>query len=123
MYKLLSSPLKTAKKRTLFQFFLLFTMFLSASYGTTFSQCTNPSAYGSAVAPTGTAVTTISTCSYLSEYSTISSVVSGNRYVVTNSAAGSFITIRFGTSNGTFVAAGFSPLQFTAPCAGTYYAH
>ncbi len=98
-------------------------MFLSASYGTTFSQCTNTSAYGSAVAPTGTAVTTISTCSYLSEYSTISSVVAGNRYVVTNSAAGSFITIRFGTSNGTVVAAGFSPLQFTAPCAGTYYAH
>ncbi|MEY4287201.1 MAG: hypothetical protein RL511_1287 [Bacteroidota bacterium] len=123
MYKLLSSPLKTAKKRTLFQFFLLFAMFLSASYGTTFSQCTNTSAYGSAVAPTGTAVTTISTCSYLSEYSTISSVVAGNRYVVTNSAAGSFITIRFGTSNGTVVAAGFSPLQFTAPCAGTYYAH
>lgn len=87
------------------------------------AQCTNSSAYGSAVAPTGTGVTTISTCSYLSEYSTISSVVAGNRYVVTNSAAGSFITIRFGTSNGTVVAAGFSPLQFTAPCAGTYYAH
>jgi len=89
----------------------------------TLAQCTNTSAYGSAVAPTGTGITTISTCSYLSEYSTISSVVAGNRYVVTNSAAGSFITIRFGTSNGTVVAAGFSPLQFTAPCAGTYYAH
>jgi hypothetical protein len=88
------------------------------------AQCTNASAYGSAIAPAGATVTTISTCSYLSEYSTISSVVANNRYVVTNNAAaGCFITIRFGTSNGTVVAAGFSPLQFTAPCTGTYYAH
>jgi hypothetical protein len=88
------------------------------------AQCTNASAYGSAIAPAGATVTTISACSYLSEYSTISSVVANNRYVVTNNAAaGCFITIHFSTYNGTVVAAGFSPLQFTAPCAGTYYAH
>ena len=106
--------------------FLVPVLFVIGMFGSTsevLAQCTNTSSYGSAVAPAGTAVTTISTCSYQTEYSTITSVVAGNRYVVTNSAAGSFITIRYATSNGTAVAAGFSPLQFTAPCAGTYYAH
>ncbi len=107
--------------------FLVPVLFVIGMFGSTsevLAQCTNTSSYGSAVAPTGTAVTTISTCSYQTEYSTITSVVAGNRYVVTNNAAaGAFITIRYATSGGTAVAAGFSPLQFTAPCAGTYYAH
>ena len=107
--------------------FLVPVLFVIGMFGSTsevLAQCTNTSSYGSAVAPAGTAVTTISTCSYQTEYSTITSVVAGNRYVVTNNAAaGAFITIRFATSNGTAVAAGFSPLQFTAPCSGTYYAH
>jgi hypothetical protein len=103
---------------------VLFVIGMFGSTSEVLAQCTNTSSYGSAVAPTGTAVTTISTCSYQTEYSTISSVVAGNRYVVTNNAAaGAFITIHFSTYNGTVVAAGFSPLQFTAPCAGTYYAH
>ncbi|MFM1947205.1 MAG: hypothetical protein RL207_1488, partial [Bacteroidota bacterium] len=114
---------KSLEKLASFLVPVLFVIGLFGSTSELLAQCTNTSAYGSAVAPTGTAVTTISTCSYQTEYSTITSVVAGNRYVVTNSAAGSFITIRYATSNGTAVAAGYSPLQFTAPCAGTYYAH
>ncbi|HKR03542.1 MAG TPA: HYR domain-containing protein, partial [Bacteroidia bacterium] len=87
------------------------------------AQCTNSASFGSAVAPTGAGVVTISTCSFQSEYSTISSVVAGNRYVVTASIAGTYITMHFSTPSGTVVAAGVTPLQFTAPCAGTYYAH
>ncbi|MFZ1785910.1 MAG: hypothetical protein WAU23_11965, partial [Ferruginibacter sp.] len=87
------------------------------------AQCTNGSAFGTVTAPTTATPVTISTCSFQSEYSTINSVVAGNRYVVTASIAGTFITMRFSTPSGTVVACGVSPLQFTAPCAGTYYAH
>ncbi|HKR05411.1 MAG TPA: HYR domain-containing protein, partial [Bacteroidia bacterium] len=87
------------------------------------AQCTNTSSFGSATAPTGSSAVTISTCSFQSEYSTINSVVAGNRYVITASIAGTYITMHFSTPSGAVVAAGVTPLQFTAPCAGTYYAH
>jgi hypothetical protein len=103
-------------------YFFLFSLLLLAGY-TAQGQCTNTSAFASAVAPTGATPVTISTCSFQSEYSTITSVIAGNRYVVTASIAGTFITMRYNTSSGTAVAAGVTPLQFTAPCSGTYFAH
>ncbi len=87
------------------------------------AQCTNSAAFGTVTAPTGTTPVTISTCVFQSEYSTINSVIAGNRYVLTGSIAGTFITVRFGTPGGAVVAAGVTPLQWTAPCNGTYYAH
>ncbi len=85
-------------------------------------QCTNASAYGSAAAPTSTTPVTISTCSFQSEYSTITGIVAGTSYTVTSDCGG-YITVRRVTYNGTFVANGNSPLTFTAPTAGTYYLH
>ena len=87
------------------------------------AQCTNASAYGSATAPTNATVVTISTASYQSEYTTVSGIVAGNKYIYTNSAAASYITIHATTSNGPVVAFGKTPLVFTAPIAGTYYCH
>ncbi len=85
-------------------------------------QCTNTTAYGSAAAPTSSTPTSISTCNFQSEYSTVTGIVAGNTYKVTSSCGG-YITVRRGTYNGTFVANGNSPLTFTAPVAGTYYFH
>ena len=103
-------------------YFLAFSLLMLTGY-TAQSQCTNSSSFGSAVAPTGSTPVTISSCSFQSEYSTITSVIAGNRYVVTGSIAGTFITMRYSTPSGTVVACGVTPLQFTAPCSGTYYAH
>ena len=43
------------------------------------AQCLNTASFGAAIAPTS-GTTTITTCQYLSEYSTISSVVAGSTY-------------------------------------------
>ena len=85
--------------------------------------CTNASSFGSAVAPTNATPVTISTCSFQQEYSTITSIVAGNRYTLTASVPGTFITMHYNTPSGQIVAAAVTPLQFTASCSGTYYAH
>ncbi|MGR6086655.1 MAG: GEVED domain-containing protein [Arcticibacter sp.] len=91
---------------------------------TTMAQCTNTSSYGSATAPATTpASVNFSTCSYAGEYSTLSSVVAGTTYRVSSSVATDYITVRSTTSGGAVVAAGVSPLTFTATVSGTYYCH
>jgi hypothetical protein len=86
------------------------------------SQCTNTVAFGTATAPTGTTATTISSCTYQTEYNTVNSVVAGNSYTSTYSLGGC-ITIRSGSFNGPVVATGNTPLTWTATVAGTYYIH
>lgn len=84
--------------------------------------CVNLYAYGSLTAPSAPGQQTISTCTYQSEYNTIFSVVSGRQYRSTYNLGG-YITVRHSSYNGTVVAAGFSPLTWTAPISGTYYIH
>jgi hypothetical protein len=89
------------------------------------SSCCNISAYGSAIAPTS-GVTSISTCNYLSEYSTISSVAAATDYTLLLSGANAnpgWISVYEGSSCGTLVAEGAAPLTFTSTVAGTYYVH
>jgi len=90
--------------------------------GTASGQCTNATAFGTAAAPSTTAPVTISTCTFQSEYNTVTGIVAGATYSVTSSCGG-YITVRRGTFNGTLVANGNTPLSFTAPVAGTYYLH
>ena len=85
------------------------------------SQCENFNEYGIVTAPT-TGTTTISTCSYQTEYSTINDVLAATIYQC-EILNGGYITIREGASNGPVVAAGISPLNWTSTIAGTYYAH
>ena len=100
---------------------ILFALILVNYYS--FSQCTNTSSYGSATASTttGTAVT-ISSCSYQTEYSTISGLVAGNTYSINNSSGGC-VTIHSGSSGGPVAAFGNVPLSFTPTAGGTYYFH
>ncbi len=102
------------------QFIFLIVTFISSIE--TNAQCTNTSAWGSATAPTANVPVTISTCNYQTEYSTISSIVSGNTYQVSNSCGG-YITVRSGSYNGTVISHGNSPHTFTATSSGTYYVH
>ena len=92
------------------------------SYTFYFSQCCNTSAYASAIAPVS-GTTTISTCNYLSEYSQISSVIAGSNYTLDVTTANAWVTVYSGSSCGTFIADGPSPLTFTAPTSGTYFVH
>jgi hypothetical protein len=85
--------------------------------------CTNTIAYGSGAAPAPGATTTLTTCAYASEYSTITGVAATTNYISSSSISTDFITIRQGTYNGTLIAAGYSPLVWTSTVAGDYFQH
>ena len=101
---------------------LLYSLLVVLTASVANSQCTNTSAYGSATAPSPGNTASISTCNYQTEYSTISAVVSGQEYVCTNSSGG-YVTVRSGSSGGTVVAHGNSPLTWTAVASGNHYVH
>lgn len=85
-------------------------------------QCTNPTSYGSATAPSSNTSVTISTCNFQGEYGTVTGVVAGETYQITNSCGG-YITVRSSTYNGTLVGSGNAPYTFTAAVSGTHYVH
>lgn len=86
--------------------------------------CTNSAAYQTVTAPAPGVLTPISTCTFAGEYNTINSVTAGAVYISSSTGGtGNHITIRQGTFNGPLIAAGNSPLQWTATAAGTYYMH
>ena len=71
-------------------------------------------------------VVTLSTCNYLSEYSTVSGIGAGESYTASISGPNAnpgYIVVYEGSSCGNFVAEGLSPLTFTSLNAGTYYIH
>ncbi len=84
------------------------------------AQCTNTAAFGTATAPAAGSVT-ISTCSFLSEYSTINGVAAATIYQC--AITGGYVTIHQGTPAGPVIAFGSSPLNWNSTVAGTYYAH
>jgi len=84
--------------------------------------CVNATAFGTVAAPTNSTPVTISTCTYQTEYNTITGAVAGATYQL-NSSCGGYITVRQNTFNGPVTAQGNAPLTFTAPAAGTYFVH
>lgn len=103
---------------------MLLVLFIYSSHYKLNAQCTNSSFYPSTAfaAPT-TAVYTISTCNYQSEYNQMTGAVSGASYTSTASIAGTYITIRSGTYNGAVVATGTTPLTWTATAGGVFFTH
>ena len=87
--------------------------------------CCNSSAYGSVSANSYVTVN-ISSCNYLSEYSSISSVNPGETYILDCQMSGSsvgYVTVYEGSNCGTPVASGTAPLSYTAVAGGNIYAH
>ncbi|HMN06954.1 MAG TPA: T9SS type A sorting domain-containing protein [Flavobacteriales bacterium] len=70
----------------------------------------------------GGAVTTISTCNFLSEYSAVGPVVAGAGYQFT-ATGNAYITVREGSPSGAVIAAGYSPVTAAPTINGTLYAH
>ena len=86
-----------------------------------FAQCTSGSLYQGGVAPAAGATTTLTTCAYAGEYSTITSVAAATQYISSGTGgAGNYITIRLTNGTGTLIAQGPSPLTWTSTVAGTY---
>ncbi len=104
-------------------FTLCFLMALVCVKG--WGQCTNTTQYPTTAvaAPSSGNTTTISTFQYQSDYNQITGITSGVSYTSTGSIAGTFITVRSGAYNGTVVAAGVTPLTWTATNTATYYVH
>ena len=93
--------------------------------GSCIFHCANTFAYASATA-NPYATVTVSTCNYLSEYSTISGVGAGEKYTATISGVNAnpgYIVVYEGGPATNFVAQGSNPLTWTSTVAGTYYVH
>ncbi len=87
------------------------------------AQCTNAAAFATITANNVPNVAqSISTCSYLEEYSTLNGILAGSTYQCAI-ATGGYVTIHQGTSAGPVIAHGPSPLTWTSTVAGTYYSH
>lgn len=86
--------------------------------------CENTSAYGTATASAidGESVNIVGFAYVGSEYSTINGIQEGYQYQITH-AAGSYITVRSGATDGPVLASGFSPLDFSGGVDATIYAH
>jgi hypothetical protein len=88
-------------------------------------QCINTSSYGSAVASASSSVP-ISTCQYLTEYSTITGIYAGSSYtcdVQLNGNNVGYVTVTELSPTGTVVSHGWGPHTFTANTSGTHYIH
>lgn len=85
------------------------------------AQCTNTSAASAITAPTpgNTATRSMNAQRYVQ----VNSVIGGRMYRASSSQANDHLTIRQGSYNGTVVAYGTQPLEWTAPANGTYYIH
>ncbi len=102
----------------------------STSIGTSFTTstctngCVNTVSERTLNAPTcANGTTTIYTSQWQDEYNTINNVVGGTSYISSYSLGG-WITVRYGTTNGTVVGQGSSPLTWNASQgSGTYYVH
>lgn len=84
--------------------------------------CLNFSSFGTVTPDPFGALTTISTCSFESEYSTVNGCIAGASYQFTLSSGG-YITVREGTFDGPVIGQGFSPVTVTATQNGTLFPH
>lgn len=84
--------------------------------------CTNSIAFGTMTAPLPGSSVQVS-CQYAGEYATVNSVVSGATYSSSSTVLTDFITVRSGSFNGPIVAAGFTPLLWTAQSAVNHFIH
>lgn len=89
--------------------------------------CLHASASASAAASTFNGQVIISNCTQQGQYNTITGIVAGSTYSVTNfvCGGGGYLTVRHTSANGPIVAQGVPVpfLFFVAPVSGTYFLH
>lgn len=87
------------------------------------AQCTFAAGFGSGVVNPSGAVTTLSTCNFAGEHSTVGAAINGETLRFSSSVGTDFVTVRSGSFNGPVVAFGASPLLVPNTFTGTLYAH
>ncbi|MBK6996633.1 MAG: hypothetical protein IPH31_17505 [Lewinellaceae bacterium] len=88
------------------------------------SQCNNGTPFGTINAPTNNIITTITTCAYAGEYSTINNCTAGSTYNFNaTGGTGNYITIRQGTPGGAVLGFGFPPVSVVCTASGPLYLH
>lgn len=86
--------------------------------------CTDITAYGTQFMPVlGGAPYESVYCQYAGEYSTWYNAIANTPYIVTSTISTDWITVRNGTYNGSIIAFGNQPLNFTPAATGTIYIH
>ncbi|MCZ2102250.1 MAG: GEVED domain-containing protein, partial [Chitinophagales bacterium] len=85
--------------------------------------CLNTSSYGSGIAPTICSGTVFTTCNYASDYATMTGAIAGRDYTFSSSISTDYLTIRQGTSNGTVIGEGTTPVTATVTASGNVYIH
>jgi hypothetical protein len=83
--------------------------------------CYQPTAFGTASAPTTPTPLTISTCTYAGEYNTINSIVSGQTYQFESSIGSDWLVLTDASNN--LITSGTSPINWTANFSGTVRLH
>lgn len=103
---------------------LLLIALLAVPFQSALAQCTNQTQYpGVSIVPDGSgALTTISTCSFTTEYSVITNVVATANYQFTIDA-GYYITVHQGTFDGPVLGFGTSPVTVQAVTGEDLFAH
>ncbi|MBM3453957.1 MAG: T9SS type A sorting domain-containing protein [Bacteroidetes bacterium] len=84
--------------------------------------CLNTAAYGSSAAPSICNNTVTFSCTFQSEFNTVTNVIAGDNFTV-NSPCGGWVTVRYGSYNGSVVSSGGVPLTWNAASSGSYYLH
>lgn len=102
-----------------------FSLSVTCTGATSGCTCVHTSQFPSAAvtAPTTPTVTTITSCNFGGEYARITGAVAGATYTFTSSVATDYLTIRQGTSSGTPLGCGVTPVTVTATASGDLYMH
>lgn len=107
--------------RRLFHSIALLTATFLIAPGSASAQCTNTTAATALNAPA--IGNTVTRSMNAQRYVQINTVVEGRAYRASSSQANDYLTIRQDTYNGTVVASGTQPLEWTAPANGAYFIH
>lgn len=102
--------------------YILLTILITLSSVSINAQCTNGTAYVTTAAPTDNNPLQISTCTFQSEYNTITGISAGETYS-SDIDLGGCITVHSGTFDGPVVASGNAPLSWTAVVGGDHFIH
>ncbi|MBI1287120.1 MAG: T9SS type A sorting domain-containing protein [Flavobacteriales bacterium] len=109
--------------KTRFTFLSVLLALLVSSTGV-FAQCENTSMYpASAVTVDGQNVTTISGCNYAGEYGQITGVSAGRSYEFAADNASTYVTVREGSSGGTVLISGVTPVTAVSGTGADLYVH
>ncbi len=105
---------------------IIFSLLLFTTLTTTvWSQCTNLTQFPSVsvAIPSNGSIRTINSCTFPGEYARLSGALAGTQLRFTSNVANTFLTVRSGTSNGSVLGFGNTPLVINNTYTGDVFLH